>query len=60
MILKGEARRATEMLAGRSIKLVARHREGEVMIEFEDGARFYADSAGPLELSITLPDADDY
>jgi hypothetical protein len=56
MTLDEETSRATAMLRGRIVKRVARHREGEVMIEFEDGSRFFADSDTPLQLSITLPE----
>ncbi|MGE6695984.1 hypothetical protein ACQKE8_26535 [Sphingobium limneticum] len=42
------------MLIGKVVRRVMRHRDGEVVIEFEDGSRFFADSDSPLELSITL------
>ena len=58
MTLDEETARATEMLRGKMVKRVVRHREGEVLIEFEDGARFFADSNTSLELSITLQDDD--
>lgn len=51
--IEDEARRATDMLRGRVIKQVWRHRPGEVGIEFEDGARLIVDSSTALELSIT-------
>jgi hypothetical protein len=51
MALSEETERATTMLRG---KRVVRHRESEVMIEFEDGSRFFAECDGQLELSITL------
>lgn len=58
MTLDEETARATEMLRGKMVKRVVRHREGEVLIEFEDGSRFFADSKTSLELSITLQDDD--
>jgi hypothetical protein len=54
MTLDEEGLQATELLRGRAVARVVRHREGEVLIEFEDGARFFANSATPLALSITV------
>jgi hypothetical protein len=51
--LDDEAARATEMLRGRAVKQVWRHRLTEIGIEFEDGTRLFIDSAAALELSIT-------
>lgn len=51
--LEAEATRATEMLRGRVVKQVWRHRPGEIGIEFEDGTRLFADASSALELSIT-------
>jgi hypothetical protein len=51
-----EGERATALLAGKTVKHIRRFREQEVIIEFEDGSRFFADSPAPLELSITIPD----
>jgi hypothetical protein len=48
-----EAARATELLAGRRIRAVHRHRASELLIEFENGARLFVDAASALELSIT-------
>ena len=52
MTLEEESERATSMLLGKVVRRVMRHRDGEVMIEFEDGSRFFADSDSPLELSM--------
>jgi hypothetical protein len=42
------------MLTGKVVARVVRHRPGEVLIEFTDGTRFFADiSSDGLELSIT-------
>jgi hypothetical protein len=52
--LQDEAKRATKMLRGRVVKRIWRHRDREVGIEFEDGARLFADvTQTGLELSIT-------
>ena len=51
--LNVEAERATELLKGKIVPRVARHREAEVMIEFADGTRLYVDrDADGVELSI--------
>ncbi len=52
--LEDEASRATEMLAGKAVRQVWRHRSGEVVIEFADRSRLFADArGGDIELSIT-------
>jgi len=53
-ILDVDSARATEMLQGKTVARVIRHRPGEVVIEFADGTRVFVDrlEAG-LELSIT-------
>jgi hypothetical protein len=56
MNLDEEGARATSLLRGKVVKRIARHREREVMIEFEDGSRIFADSETSLAVSITLPD----
>jgi hypothetical protein len=48
-----EAERATEMLSGKVIVRVERHRDNELLIEFTDGTRLFVDSQDPIELSIT-------
>ena len=54
--LKAEGRRASRMLKGKIVKVVRRHRAGEVLIEFTDGARLFVDAKGDeIELSITPP-----
>ena len=50
--LASEAARATEMLRGRTIRVVRRHRASELLIEFDDGTRLFIDAQGALELSI--------
>lgn len=53
--LDDEARRATELLKGKTVRQVLQHRRGEVGIEFSDGTRFFVDhQPGELEISITL------
>ncbi|HEY6813960.1 MAG TPA: hypothetical protein VI168_00340 [Croceibacterium sp.] len=56
MTLDEESERATSILLGKVVRRVTRHRDREVMIEFEDGSRFFAESDSPLELSITSAD----
>lgn len=56
MTLEEESQRATAMLLGKKIRRVMRFRDRKVMIEFEDGSKFYADSAAPVEISITMGD----
>lgn len=52
--LEAEGQRATEMLKGKVVQTVWRHRPGEVGIEFTDGTRLYLDTTeGGIELSIT-------
>jgi len=54
MDLKQKSERATEMLKGKVVEKVLRHREKEVGIEFTDGTRLFVDAHdGELELSIT-------
>ncbi|MCK1393474.1 hypothetical protein [Bradyrhizobium sp. 1] len=49
-----EAVRMTDLLRGKAVKVIKRHRTQEVMIEFEDGIRLYVDRTGEgLEFSIT-------
>jgi hypothetical protein len=51
-----EAARATELLAGKTVKIVRRHTERTIMIEFTDQTRLFVDSKTALELSITGTD----
>ncbi len=54
MTLEEEAKRATELLAGKIVETVWRHRPGEIVIQFKDGSRLFADVNGSaLELSMT-------
>ncbi len=51
--LQLEAERATEMLCGKTVSMVWRHRPGEVGIEFTDGTRLFVDrTPNGVELSI--------
>jgi hypothetical protein len=46
--------RATELLVGKVVRKVFRHRESELCIEFEDETRIFIDTNGAaLEISIT-------
>jgi len=54
MDLKQESERATEMLKGKVVEKVLRHREKEVGIEFTDGTTLFVDAhQDEVELSIT-------
>ena len=54
MTLDDEEGRATELLRGKAVASVRRHRPQEVLIEFADGTRLFVDTTSePLELSIT-------
>jgi hypothetical protein len=54
MSLVEEADRATEMLSGKIVTNVRRHRSSEVLLEFADGTRLFVDRAeAGVELSIT-------
>ena len=54
MNLKEEDKRATELLQGKTVANVVRHREKEVLVEFTDGTRFFIDHLeNKLDLSIT-------
>ena len=56
MSLNEEAKRATQLLRGKKVSKVWRHRKKEIAIEFDDGARLFVDhlSVG-LDVSITTP-----
>lgn len=52
--LEAEGQRASEMLKGKVVQTVWRHRPGEVGIQFTDGTRLFLDTTeGSIELSIT-------
>ena len=54
--LEEEASRATELLKGKEVIEVLRHRESEAIIVFTDGTRVFVDvkpEESALELSIT-------
>ena len=52
--LSAEAERATELLRGREVATVWRHRKSEMGIEFTDGTRLFVDGTREgVELSIT-------
>lgn len=58
MTLEEEAKRATEMLEGKVVARVTRHRPQEVLVEFTDGTRLFVDhQPSDLDLSITGPDS---
>ena len=54
MNLEQEAERATDMLKGKVVAKVMRHRAEEVCIEFTDGTRLFVNhKTDNVELSIT-------
>jgi hypothetical protein len=55
--LQLEAKHATEMLRGKTVAVVWRHRSGEVGDQFTDGTRLFVDrTSDGMELSITEGD----
>lgn len=60
MTLEEEAARLIELLRGKTVAKAWRHRDWEVVLEFSDGTRFFADSVSkePIELSVTTTDPD--
>jgi hypothetical protein len=54
MNLNQEAERASELLKGKIVAKVMRHRAKEVCVEFTDGTRLFVDhNSDNVELSIT-------
>jgi hypothetical protein len=54
MNLEQEAERATDLLKGKEVAKVTRHRAKEVCVEFTDGTRLFVDHhPDDIELSIT-------
>jgi hypothetical protein len=52
--LRAEAEKLTDMLRGKVVSVVWRHRSGEVGVQFTDGTRLFVNNEGDgLELSIT-------
>lgn len=49
-----EAARLNELLRGKTVKIVHRHKPGELDVQFEDGTRLYVDHhSDGLEFSVT-------
>ena len=58
--LEDEGRKLTDLLQGKTVKIVRRHRSREVMIEFEDGTRLFVDNIPDgLEFSVTGGSCDE-
>ena len=52
--LEDEGRKLTDLLRGKTAKVVRRHRPGEVVIEFDDGTRLFVNNISDgLEFSVT-------
>jgi hypothetical protein len=53
--LSQEAHRMTELLVGKTVKIVRRHRRSELPVEFADGTRLFVDLInGELDFSVTV------
>jgi hypothetical protein len=54
MKLEEEAAAVTRLLAGKVVRIIRRHRDAELLVEFTDGARLFIDGKlDGLELSVT-------
>lgn len=51
--LESEAKKMSQILKGKVVKLCARHRSNEVVVIFEDGTKLFVDSSQDIEVSIT-------
>jgi hypothetical protein len=52
--LEDEGTKLTDLLRGKTVKIVRRHRSGEVMIEFDDGTCLFVNNISDgLEFSVT-------
>jgi hypothetical protein len=52
--LSQEARRMTELLVGKTVKIVRRHRSSEVLVEFADGTRLFVNGINHAELDFSV------
>jgi hypothetical protein len=58
--LARESSETTTALAGKVVARIVRYRQSEVLIEFTDGTRLFADAPNAaLELSVTSPESED-
>ena len=53
MTLDQEKTRLEELLGGKTVAKIIRHRANEIGIEFTDGTCLFVDSPAELELSVT-------
>jgi hypothetical protein len=54
MELEVEATKLTDLLRGKVVNVVKRHKSGEVLVEFDDGTRLFVNHiADGLEFSVT-------
>jgi hypothetical protein len=51
--LNEDAKRATELLRGKIVSMIARHKSAELTIQFEDGNRLFVHIADSRELEIS-------
>jgi hypothetical protein len=53
MDLNEEAAELTRLLSGKTVRHVRQFRIGELLVEFTDGTRLFADAGTPIECSVT-------
>jgi hypothetical protein len=52
--LEDEAARLSDLLRGKVVRVVRRHRSDEMLVEFDDGTRLFVNkTSGGLEFSVT-------
>jgi hypothetical protein len=52
--LEYDGTKLTDLIRGKTVEVVKRHRSGEVLIEFDDGTRLFIDAIPDgLECSVT-------
>jgi hypothetical protein len=53
--LEDEAAKLTDLIRGKTVKIVRRHRSREVLIEFDNGTRLFVNATPDgLEFSVTV------
>jgi len=53
MTLDEAAMRLRQLLGGKVVKTVYRHRRNEIVVEFSDGSSMIVDAPSDLEISVT-------
>jgi hypothetical protein len=54
--LSQEAQDLTDLLVGKTVKFVRRHRSSEVLVEFADGTRLFVNGINDAELDFSVAD----